>query len=63
MRVLLTSTSYPSDAHDWRGRFITDMAGALAKKNEMNLEIWAPPGILPPDVSYAATDVEAIWLK
>lgn len=63
MRVLLTSTSYPSDAQDWRGRFIYDMAGALAKKAEANLEIWAPPGVLPREVSYAATDSEAEWLK
>lgn len=63
MRVLLTSTSYPSDAQDWRGRFIVDMAGALAKKDEVNLEVWAPPGVLPPGASYAATDGEAEWLR
>lgn len=63
MRVLLASTSYPSDTQDWRGRFIYDMVGALAKKNEVNLEIWAPPGVLPPEVSYAATDNEAEWLQ
>lgn len=62
MRVLLTSTSYPADDKDWRGRFIADMVGALAKNQETDLNVWAPPGILPAGVSYAGTEIEAKWL-
>jgi len=62
MRVLLTSTSYPSNAQDWRGRFIADMVGEVANHPDVNLDIWAPPGVLPEGVSYAGTEIEARWL-
>jgi glycosyltransferase involved in cell wall biosynthesis len=62
MRVLLTSTSYPADAQDWRGRFIADMAAALAEKDGVDLEIWAPHGTLPPGAHHATTEAEALWL-
>jgi glycosyltransferase involved in cell wall biosynthesis len=63
MRVLLTSTSYPADAQDWRGRFIADMAAALAEKNGVDLEIWAPHGTLPAGAHHATTEAEALWLE
>lgn len=62
MRVLLTSTSYPSDLQDWRGRFISDMVCALANQNGLDLEVWAPPGELPQCARYFATENEAVWL-
>lgn len=63
MRVLLTSTSYPVDAEDWRGRFIADMAQSLAQTSGINLEIWAPRGALPQGAIHATTESEALWLK
>jgi glycosyltransferase involved in cell wall biosynthesis len=62
MRVLLTATSFPADAQDWRGRFIADMVTALADKADVDLNVWAPPGALPSNVRYAATPDEAAWL-
>ena len=46
-KVLLVSTSYPASATDWRGRFIADMAKALADTQALHLSLWAPPGTLP----------------
>lgn len=63
MQVLLASTSYPADDQDWRGRFIADMAESLAKKSQLSMEVWAPPGALPSGVTYAGTEVDARWLK
>lgn len=63
MRVLLTSTSYPSDAKDWRGRFIADMASALGKTSGIDLDVWAPPGVLPTEVGSAVTEADAAWLQ
>ena len=63
MRVLLTSTSYPESAHDWRGRFIANMAAALAQREDLTLSLWAPPGDLPSDVTSATTPADALWLQ
>ncbi|MDD5365101.1 MAG: glycosyltransferase family 4 protein [Gallionellaceae bacterium] len=61
-RILLVSTSYPKNAEDWRGRFIADMATALAHRHDLKLNIWAPPGDLPDDVDAASTPSETAWL-
>lgn len=63
LKILLISTSYPEDDKDWRGRFIVSMINNLASINKLNLTVWAPPGNLPEQVSYAATPHEAAWLK
>ena len=62
MKVLLTSTSYPSSLKDWRGRFIADMVASLARLEEMELDVWAPPGQLPPRVGDASSGEESAWL-
>lgn len=58
----MTATSYPSDAHDWRGVFIRHLAGAVGRREGMSLRLWAPPGELPPQVANAALREEADWL-
>ena len=44
IRVLMSSTSFPATVADWQGRFIANMAEALARRNEIALSLWAPPG-------------------
>lgn len=58
----MTATSYPSDVSDWRGVFIRHLAGAIGRRDDVSLRLWAPPGALPPQVDYAALDDEAEWL-
>ncbi|WP_346948357.1 glycosyltransferase family 4 protein [Dyella sp.] len=62
MRVLMVSTSYPKDPSDWKGVFIRDMARAIANKDGIELQLWAPPGELPEKVAAAATPAESAWL-
>lgn len=61
--ILLISTSFPKDDNDWAGRFIKDMVDALARKENIDLHVWCPPGNFPDNVTYAATDNEAQWLS
>lgn len=63
MRVLMVSTSYPRDAGDWRGIFIRHLAFALARRPDLALTVWSPPGELPPGARAATTDDEARWLE
>ena len=63
LRVLMTSTSYPESAQDWQGRFIADLAAALARRDDIRLSLWAPPGDLPLNVRVATTTTEAAWLE
>ncbi len=63
LNVLMTSTSYPKDAQDWQGRFIANMAAALARRADVDLALWAPPGQLPASTADAATPADASWLN
>ena len=63
MRVLLTSTSYPASAEDWRGRFIANMARALAQRADVSLALWAPPGELPEGAVAATTQADNSFLE
>lgn len=47
MEVLFVYTSYPLSQKDWRGRFIYDMAHALATRPGLRLRLWGPPGPIP----------------
>jgi glycosyltransferase involved in cell wall biosynthesis len=58
----MSSTSYPADSNDWRGIFIRNMAGAIARQPAIDLKLWAPPGELPQGVSASMTSSEAVWL-
>ncbi|QIB66164.1 glycosyltransferase family 4 protein [Kineobactrum salinum] len=62
MNVLCIATSYPADEQDWRGVFIHHLVHALARKPELQLSVWAPPGILPSNVRYAANPREQAML-
>jgi hypothetical protein len=62
MRVMMASTSYPRDAADWRGIFIRHVAAALARADDVELRLWAPPGELPPSVAPVMLPAEAEWL-
>lgn len=62
MRVLLTATSYPADAQAWQGRFIVGMAAALGRRADIDLQLWAPPGALPPGVNSGLQADDAAWL-
>lgn len=59
----MVSTSYPRDLQDWSGRFIYNLAEALARQPDLRLRLWAPPGELPVAVSSATTHGESQWLQ
>ncbi|MAA86966.1 MAG: group 1 glycosyl transferase [Haliea sp.] len=58
MRVLFAATSYPADREDWRGVFIRHMVDALARRSDIELSVWSPPGPLPDNVRYVPTAAE-----
>ncbi len=62
MRILMVSTSYPSGSGDWRGLFIRHLTWALARRPDIALRTWSPPGELPDNVVDAATSAESAWL-
>lgn len=62
MRILMASTSYPSHAEDWRGRFIFDMVTALGRHPSHQLSLWAPAGPLPSGITSALMPGDAEWL-
>jgi hypothetical protein len=62
LNILMCSTSYPESPQDWRGRFIANQAGALGRRGDVSLSLWAPPGELPACVAAATTPADARWL-
>lgn len=62
-RVLLVSTSYPATQNDWPGLFIRRVTEALARRDDVSLRLWSPPGEFPEKVAYAATSRERLWLE
>lgn len=52
IKVLCAATSYPADVDDWRGVFIRHLVDALARRTDIELSVWAPPGPLPDNVRY-----------
>ncbi|MGH8353646.1 MAG: glycosyltransferase family 4 protein [Pseudomonas sp.] len=63
LQIMMASTSWPHDVHDWRGRFIFDLQAALAQSGEVALSLWAPPGVAPSGGTTATTSAEAAWLR
>ncbi|MBX3725706.1 MAG: glycosyltransferase family 4 protein [Xanthomonadales bacterium] len=61
-RLLMVSTSYPAGPSDWRGLFIRHLTHALARRRDLALRNWNPPGELPDNVADAATPAESAWL-
>ncbi|NVO04861.1 MAG: glycosyltransferase family 4 protein [Rhodoferax sp.] len=62
MQVLMSSTSYPKNLQDWRGRFIANLAEALARHASVDLGLWAPPGEVSPLIEPVITTDDARWL-
>lgn len=62
LRILMASSSYPSNARDWQGRFIANMATAISQQQNIQLALWAPPGDLPPGVNSALYENDGQWL-
>lgn len=61
--LLFVSTSYPTNAEDWRGVFISQLAHALANEPDLNLRIMAPPGDFPGNSVYVCGENESEWLR
>lgn len=59
----MCSTSYPADLGDWKGLFIRHLADALARRADIALRLWAPPGELHAAITPAATARESDWLR
>jgi len=62
VKILLSSSSYPQDAQDWRSRFIANMVAALAKRNDLELALWSPFGTVPQSVAWANSTDDTRWL-
>ena len=62
MDVLMVSTSYPADLSDWRGLFIRHMAEGLARREDVQLRLWSPPGEIPRLARMVSTPGESRWL-
>jgi len=62
LNVLFTATSYPATLDDWRGVFMRHIAGALARRDDVALSMWAPPGPMPTNARIATTTAEARFL-
>jgi hypothetical protein len=62
IRVMFVSTSYPRDASDWRGIFMSHISSALARDNRVRLIQWAPTGQVDARVENATTPAESVWL-
>jgi hypothetical protein len=58
----MSSTSYPKDLQDWQGRFIANLATALARRDDIKLALWAPPGDMPAHVTNASSATDVRWL-
>ncbi|MDG4551373.1 MAG: glycosyltransferase family 4 protein [Candidatus Contendobacter sp.] len=63
VRVLMVSTSFPETRQDWPGRFIANMAEALARREDVHLTLWAPPGEHSRIIVPATSTSEAEWLR
>jgi len=59
----MVSTSYPADLKDWRGLFIRHLSDALARRNDLEVKLWAPPGQTHPNIDSATTTQESAWLS
>jgi hypothetical protein len=59
----MSSTSYPENTQDWRGRFIVNLAAGLGRSKSLQMSLWAPPGDMPPGVVSATTPQDQAWLR
>ena len=61
--VLMVSTSYPRDAADWRGAFMRPLVEGFARRADLRVKLWAPPGQIPASVVSANTPGDTEWLS
>lgn len=61
MDLLLTATSYPASDHDWKGLFIRHMVDSLARRPDVAVSFWGPPGPLPSPVRRATLADDDAW--
>jgi glycosyltransferase involved in cell wall biosynthesis len=61
--VMMVATSYPSSASDWRGRFIREVACGIARRDDVSLTLWAPPGEAEPEVKNGLLGSDGAWLR
>ncbi len=59
---MMVATSYPANVGDWRGLFIRHLANALGRREDLQVQLWAPPGDHGSGVTDASTPAEASWL-
>jgi glycosyltransferase involved in cell wall biosynthesis len=62
LKSFMVSTSYPADLSDWRGLFIRHLSDALARRSDLSLKLWAPPGQTHTNIETGTTTHESIWL-
>lgn len=60
---MMTSTSYPQGAEDWKGVFIRQLLNALAMCPQLDMKYWGPPGDFPENATYLCRSDESIWLS
>lgn len=63
IRILMVSTSFPATRQDWPGRFIANMAEALARRDDIRLALWAPPGEHSATIETVTSLEETEWLR
>jgi len=63
LSALMVSTSYPADLKDWRGLFIRHLGDALARRGDLAVRLWAPPGQTHPNIEPVASARESAWLS
>lgn len=61
--TLMVSTSYPADLSDWRGLFMRHLVEAIARREDLALHLWAPPGETPANVECVSDPDETRWLS
>ncbi len=63
LSTLMVSTSYPADLRDWRGLFIRHLGDALARRYDLAVRLWAPPGQTHPNIEPVTNAQESAWLS
>ena len=63
MEVLMASTSFPSDLQDWRGIFMRHLTDALARRPDLQLRLWMPPGEHHPEARLSLHGDDEAWLR
>lgn len=59
----MISTSFPETRQDWPGRFIANIAEALARREDVQMALWAPPGEHSAKIDGATSLEDAQWLR